>query len=190
MKIQGIISAAVLTISAVLSTPAFACSPGDGGVLYNDASQNENIGCGLYEFAGANSDSFLDRWTFTVSENRTASISVFDLELDLDESNPLYGTAKIFDTTNLKFTLFDQHTGEFLGWANENETLSNLSLLANRSYTVKVYGDIAGLFGSTYRGALTSTVTEVPVGPTAPLLGSALGLLALRLRKRAANSNV
>lgn len=114
----------------------------------------------------------------------TASIKVLDLELDLDESNPLSGTAKIFDTTNLKFTLYDRETAQFLGWANENETLASYNLLAGREYVVKVYGDIGGIFGSSYHGILETSVTEVPLGDTAPLLGSALGLLALRLRKR------
>lgn len=183
MNIQRIISAAVLTVSTVLSAPTFACSPG-GGVLFKEAQQNENLGCGIYEFANVNSDSFVDRWSFTVGENMTASIKVLDLELDLDESNPLSGTAKIFDTTNLKFTLYDRETAQFLGWANENETLASYNLLAGREYVVKVYGDIGGIFGSSYHGTLETYVTEVPLSDTAPLLGSALGLLALRLRKR------
>lgn len=183
MKIQGIISAVVLTVSAALSAPAFACSPG-GGVLVKEAQQNENLGCGIYEFANVNSDSFVDRWSFTVEENMTASISVFDLELDPDGSNPLSGTAKIFDTENLKFTLYDRETAQFLGWANENETLATYNLLAGREYVVKVYGDIGGIFGSSYHGILETSVTEVPLGDTAPLLGSALGVLVFSYRKR------
>lgn len=204
MKIHGIVSAVVLTVSAALSAPAFACSSGEisGGILFSQPNQNENLSCGEYEFAGVNSlfnSSFNDRWKFTVSEDTIASISVFDMELGLDSpENELptaankhsksfqhVDTTKIFDTKNLSFTLFDNETGQFLGWAGENETLSGLSLVAGRLYTLKVYGDVGGIFGSAYHGTLETCVTQVPLSDTAPLLGSALGLLALRLRKRA-----
>lgn len=178
MKIQGIISAAVLTFSAVLSAPTFACTVG-GGILSNEAQQNENLGCGKYEFANINTESFTDRWSFTVSENMTALISVFDLESEDDSTST-------FDTTNLQFTLYDRETAQFLGWANENGTLGTFNLVTGREYVIKVYGDIGGISGSSYQGLLDTSVAEVPVGPTAPLLGSALGLLALRLRKRTA----
>lgn len=206
MKIHGIVSAIALTVSAALSAPAFACSSGEisGGILFGQPNQNENLSCGAYEFGGVNSlynSSFNDRWKFTVAEDTIASISVFDMELGLDlpenelptaaykqsksKSLQHVDTTKIFDTKNLSFTLFDNESGQFLGWAGENETLSGLSLVAGRLYTLKVYGDVGGIFGSAYHGTLETCVTEVPLSDTAPLLGSALGLLALRLRKRA-----
>ncbi|MFT3930550.1 MAG: hypothetical protein QM709_09685 [Spongiibacteraceae bacterium] len=208
MKFRGIISAAVLTLSATLSAPTFACSPDDGGfidggILSSQPRQNKNLECGEYEFASLNShynSSFVDRWKFTVAEDMTASISVFDIEVGTDfqaydsgEYNTEnhgkklkhFDTSKIFDTRNLTFRLFDGE-GNLLGKAHENETLSGLNLLAGQWYTLKVSGRVAGLFGSAYHGTLETCVTEVPLGDTAPLLGSALGLLALRLRKRSA----
>lgn len=185
MKMQRIISAIALTVGAALSAPTFA---DNGGILFNNAGQNENLGAGTYEFANTYSGtnySFVDLWTFTVAENSVASVSVFDVELDSQANEP----AKIFDTTNLRFTLFDRETGEFLAWANENQTLSGFNLLAGRWYTVKVFGDVGGLFGSAYHGSLETGVASVPLSDTAPLLGSALALLILR-RKRAANASI
>lgn len=193
MKIRGILSAAALTLSAVLSMPAFACAPNEGGFItttLSGANQPDvvtNLNCGKYEFGGTHSDYdswFSDRWKLYVSEDTTVSLSVFDIELNLDEANEAFDTAKIFDTKSLSFTIFDDDAGQFLGWAGENETLSGLSLKAGKWYTLKVYGNVGGLFGSVYHGALETSVTQVPLGDTAPMLGSALGLLALRLRKR------
>lgn len=206
MKFKGIISATVLTLSAILSAPSFACSPSDGGfdnggILSSHPRQNKNLDCGEYEFAGLNShynSSFVDRWKFTVAEDMTASISVFDIEVGADlptldnndyktekhgKKSQHFDSSKIFDTRNLTFRLFDGE-GNLLGKAHENETLSGLNLLAGQWYTLKVSGRVGGLFGSVYHGTLETCVTEVPLGDTAPLLGSALGLLALRLRKR------
>ncbi len=185
MKIQGIISAAVLT-SAVLSAPAFACAPGEGvlDTLSNTPGVITDITCGKYEFSGINSEYdtwFSNRWTLYATEDLTVSVSVFDFESDLDDAD-----GKKFDTRDLSFTVFDNDAGQFLGWASENETLSSLQLTAGKWYTLKVYGNVGGIEGSTFSGILETSVTQVPVGPTAPLLGSALGLLALRLRKRAA----
>lgn len=192
MKIQGIISATVLMLSAVLSAPAFACSstPDNGGInesgiLLAEPNQNRNLGCGAFEFAGLHSDHdshFLDRWKFTVAEDTTASITVFDIELGFDL--PRTDGAKIFDTKNLAFTVFDDDAGKFLGWANENETLGGIHLVAGRDYTLKVFGDVGGTFGSTYHGTLETCVAPVPLSDTAPMLGSALALLAFSYRKR------
>ena len=92
-------------------------------------------------------------------------------------------TAKIFDTKNLTFSLFD-YKGNLIGEAGENGILSGLNLVAGKWYTIQVTGDVNGFFGSAYRGVLNINPTPVPLGDTAPLLGSALALLALRLRKR------
>lgn len=208
MKIQGIISAAVLMLSVVLSAPTHACSHSnddsgavnDSGLLFTQPKMNKNLGCGEFEFASLNShynSSFTDRWKFTVAEDSTASISVFDLELGLPDtqtsefanghlnskSSKHLDTAKIFDTKNLTFSLYDDE-GNLLGKAHENETLSGLNLVTGEWYTLKVSGKVAGLFGSAYHGTLETCVTPVPLGDSAPMLGSALALLAFSHRKR------
>ncbi|HEY3698118.1 MAG TPA: hypothetical protein VGK97_02225 [Spongiibacteraceae bacterium] len=206
MKIKEIICATMLMLIAVLSAPTYASSIsfGNADVLYTNPNLNKKLTTGEYDFAGSHSrfgSSFKDRWKFTVAENSTASISVYDLETSFGKSNSglpqtsfrqsrQFGraridTSKIFDTKNMTFSLFDSK-GKLLGSAGENGTLSGLNLVAGKWYTLQVSGIVGGFFGSSYHGVLdiNPTVTAVPLGDTAPLFGSALALLALRYRKR------
>jgi len=208
MTFNKLILATTFALSAALSTPVLACddvpvsSPANElGILFAQPGFNRDLGCGEFEFASLNShygSSFVDRWKFTVAADSTASISLYDVEVDLGpldyeepylkprnkHSLPDFDASKVFDTQNLSFTLYDQN-GTLLGQGEEGETLGGLNLLAGQWYTLKVSGDVAGLFGSAYHGALDTCVVPVPLGDSAPLLGSALAVLALRLRNRA-----
>lgn len=206
MRIKEIIYVTMFMLIAVLSVPTYASSVSfsNADVLYTNANLNKNLTSGEYDFAKLHSrygSSFKDQWKFTVAENSTANISVYDLETSFGKPSSRlpqtsfrqsrqFGraridTSKIFDTKNMTFSLFDSK-GKLLGSANENGTLSDLNLVAGKWYTVQVSGKVGGFFGSSYHGVLdvNPTVTPVPLGDTAPLFGSALALLALRCRKR------
>lgn len=201
MKIKKIISATVLTISAFLSVQTQAHDAENifdsAGLLFSSENLNKNLDEGEYEFAKYHArfgSSFTDRWKFTVEQDSVASLSVFDIELGFDipglelasqagSGTNFFNTAQIFDTQNMVFSVFDsQHN--LLGSAHENETLDGLNFVAGQWYTLKVSGVIGGFFGSAYHGALDITPTPVPLGDSAPMLGSALALAALRFRKR------
>ncbi len=194
MKIQSMGSAIVLALSVAFAAPVFACSATvDDGKLSSQPAQNVGLSCGEYEFANYNSpfqSSFVDSWKFTVAEDVSASIGVFDLEYAVTLPSFLrHGpiSVTIFDTKNMTIGLYDD-TGALLSQGYQNETLSNLALSAGHWYTLKVSGQIGGILGSVYTGVLTTSVAEVPLGSAAPMLGSALGLIALRLRKRTATA--
>ena len=199
MKIKKFFSTTVLVLSAVLSAPAFAhFAPPEDGVLSSHPQYNKNLTEGEYEFGdvhGKFGKFFSDRFKFTVAEDSTASITVNDLELslgDLGQGNfkPLKKSGSLpnlIDIKNLSFRLFD-NTGNLLGSGGDGDTLTNLNLFAGNWYTLKVTGRVSGLFGGAYSGTLDINPTAVPLGDTAPLLGSALALLGLRYRKRLTRS--
>lgn len=200
MKIRKFISATMLALIAALSAPAFASSISlSSDVLHINPSLNKKLEPEEYDFSNLHlryGASFTDSWKFTVADNSTASISVYDLEVNFwnlgfaqpNSPQPLQhfsrhsiNTSKIFDTKYMVFSVFD-YKGDLIGSAGENGTLSNLNLLAGKWYTIQVSGKVNGYFGSAYHGALEINPMPVPLGDTAPMLGSALALLALRLR--------
>ena len=200
MKIYRVILAVLIT---ALSVPALAASVSfEQDVLYRNPSLNRNLKGDEYDFAGQHSrygSKFQDSWKFTVAEDTTASISIFDVETSFSQPSAVrssksrqlrqrrtsLNTRKIFDTTNLTLSLFD-YRGQLIGQTGENGTLSGLDLIAGKWYTIKISGKVSGFFGSSYRGVLdlNPAPTPVPIGGTAPMLGSALAFVALRLRTK------
>lgn len=190
--------AAAATLISALSAPAFSAAISTADVLYTGASFNTNLDDGEYDFASQHAtygSKFVDRWKFTVADSSTASISIYDLETSfgkpvsikpakfrqLKQNRPQINTSKIFDTTGLTLSIYNPR-GKLIASAGENETLENLNLIAGKWYTIEVRGKVNGFFGSSYHGVLDINPTPVPLSDSAPLLGSALALLALRKR--------
>jgi hypothetical protein len=202
MKIKHTISA--MALMSALSAPAFATAISDPDVLYKRPNLNKNLDAGEYDFAGQHArygSKFQDSWKFSVADTTsTASISIYDIEKNLEKPSTVkatsfrqrrqgrgqINTAKIFDTTNLTLSIFNDRN-QLIGKTGENGTLDNLNLIAGKWYTIKVSGKVSGFYGSSYRGVLNynNAPMPVPLGDTAPMLGSALALLAMRLRKKA-----
>lgn len=183
-------------------------------VLHSNASLNKNLDIGEYDFSSQHSrrgSSFKDRWKFTVASSSTASISVSGLQTSSTNksssvrptllhqsqrfSRQSINTSKVFDSKSLTISVFDSK-GKLIASAGESNALNDLDLIAGKWYTVQVSGKAKGSFVGTYHGALNinttlvptvaiaPTVVPVPLGDTAPMMGSALALLTLRLRKR------
>jgi hypothetical protein len=92
----------------------------------------------------------------------------------------------LLDSKYLTFSLFDK-SGNLLGAAGEDGMLTALNLLAGEWYTLTVSAKVGGVFGSAYHGSMeVQEVQAVPLSDTLPLFGSALLVLAIRARKKAA----
>jgi hypothetical protein len=185
------------------------------GVLHSKAKLNRNLQEGDYGFAsthGTRTSSFLDEWKFTLAQDSDVTINLFDLEVPLGHSTPresyipaqqkggkyysqnTHGwqqrsnSGKLLDNKYLTFSLFD-HNGTLLGTAGEGGSLTALDLLAGEWYTLTVSAKVNGIFGSAYYGNLDiNNVSEVPLGDSLPLFGSALLVLAIRGRKKIAGA--
>lgn len=210
MKLKNLISASLLTVGFFVAPHVHAhfVEPVqfDGtGVLSTREWKNDDLQIGTYDFAQVHLNtgkSFSDIWGFSLAEDATASISVFDLELAsssfsapalqyLQQDKKNHGKkadswltgGKLLDNKFLSFSLFDED-GNLVGSAGENGTLSNLALHAGEWYTLSVSAQVKGLFGSAYHGSLNLAPAAVPLGDSLPFFASGLGLLALRYRKR------
>lgn len=171
------------------------------------AKQNKNLDDGEYVFAKAHvgySSSFFDEWQFTLAQDADVSISLFDLKLpglggdllaehgrtprgadrrhhhayDFGHRGPSFPDfSDLIGNKYLTVSLFDR-SGNLLGTAGANGSLTALDLVAGEWYTLTVSGKVNGLLGSLYYGRLD--VTPVPLGDSLPLLGSALAVLVVR----------
>ena len=215
MKLKQLISATLLTCGLGITPYVHAtyvndsCGSNDPTTLSTRDYKNQNLESGSYEFVQVHSNSgstFDDLWGFSLAEDATASISVFDLELGLgDNSSTLYpsgkqkherhgnayghdfsdshsthwpASGKLFDNKFLSFSLFDED-GNLVGSAGENGVLSNLALQGGEWYTLAVSAQVKGMFGSAYHGTLGVTALEST--PSAVPLGDSLPFFASSL---------
>lgn len=208
MKLKNLISASLLAAGFCIAPNVhahFVSTPVESdavGVLSTHEWKNDDLQTGTYDFAALHLNTgktFNDVWGFSLAEDATASISVFDLELAsssigapaLQQYGKSHGkkndsslsNGKLLDNKFLAFSLFDED-GNLLGSAGENGTLNNLALHAGEWYTLSVSAQVKGLFGSAYHGTLDIAPAAVPLGDSLPFFASGLGLLALRYRKR------
>lgn len=205
MKLQGFVSALVLAAAAVLPGTATATNlqledalpsidrilPGHGNfdLLHPNDWKNRDLESGKYAFLnfhGPHGSGFFDDWRFTLGQDSNVSISLLDLVIPArggdayEYKNGGQGDLPLFDSKYLTVSLFNG-TGQLLGSTGENGILEVTNLLAGEWYTIAVSGKVNGLIGSGYFGSLVAT--EVPLGDSLPLFGSALLVLAIRGRK-------
>lgn len=204
MKLKGVFSALTLTLATALPLQSHAApvSPVDlpldidgAQILSEHARSNRDLVVGDYAFAQLHEQgSFFDEWKFSLAEDSTVSISLFDLEIPTGSAQLAASFSKSFDehcgggssgmlldNKYLTFSLFDA-AGNLLGASGEDSTLGGLSLAGGQWYTLTVSGKVNGAFGSAYYGDVS--VQPVPLGDTLPLFGSALVMLAMRVRRR------
>ncbi len=204
MKVRNLISG-IMLVSA-LSTPAFASSFSFGAdSLYSNPNLNKKLDMGNYDFSKQHSrygSYFTDTWKFTVASDSSASISISDLgstvgsshinrqakfhQLQLRQFRGPINTSKVFSTNDLSISIFNNR-GELIGKTDGNGKLDHLDLFAGNWYTIKVTGKVDGFFRGSYHGVFDCHPTEVPLGETAPMFGSALALLVWRVRRRFSN---
>lgn len=204
MRLQGFVSALILAAAIAVPTTAPAgtiklCDthpridqllPGGSlDVLHENQRKNRNLTSGEYAFFGLNlpyGSGFLDDWSFTLADDSDISVRLFDAELPLPTGfGTLFGSNSpgyLFDTKYLTVSLFNS-AGDLLGTTGENGILHISNLLAGEWYTLAVSGKVNGLLGSGYFGNLTLSTTDLPLGDSWHLFGSALLLLAIRARK-------
>lgn len=171
-------------------------SSGDGLIFSNSLSAP--LTSGSYQFAGAHraGATFFEELTFSLPTTSNVSIDLTDVTLSIPtlgnssaaklSSLPVFSNmsflSNLLGNKYLTFSLFD-NAGQLLGSAGAGTTLTALNLAAN-DYVLTVSGRASGVLGGVYTGNLA--VTAVPIGDTAPLLGSALLMLMMRSRKQRA----
>ena len=155
-----------LAVSAALILLVTAPSA-DAARLYRDASRNENLGPGNYNFWGYVSPSrspFTDLWGFSLQEPARVGLIADSLDISIGDFSILG-----IDDLQVFFSGQSAAGGEWLS-----------ALLPAGAYQFRITGDPSGILGGKYIGRLG--VRPTPLPPAIILFGSAL-LLTLGFRK-------
>jgi len=196
MRLKKLVSCAALSIA--LATPLFANATSlSNGPWFPEPEEqleflslkdclNEGLEVGSYAFGSIHKSKkgFFDSWSFSLAESSNLTINLFDIAYpDIGESmaNNLPFSKPLLDNSFLTASLFDE-AGNLLGTIGENGLLTLNGLQAETWYTLAVSGKAVGQLGGAYYGSIE--LSEVPIGDTLPLLGSALVTLAIVRRQK------
>ena len=196
MKLSTIVSAIILATTIQAPLQALACTAPISNTQLDDSNNGMTssspwtaaLSSGNYAFSGAHSagSSFFEELTFSLTTVSDVTIGIVDVGA-VPVTTLMNASATQFSNLlsnkYLTLSLFD-NSGKFLDSAGAGGTLTALNLAAGGDYVLTVSGKASGVYGGMYAGNLSvAAVSEVPLGETAPLLGSALLVLMARVRK-------
>lgn len=206
MKLSTIFSAIVLATAIQTPLQALASTQmcdtkhghsehaGSFGGINSTSLSEAPLSSGDYAFYGTHSagSSFFEELTFSLATTSDVSIDLIDLKMPATTFRSSSATqfSNLLSDKYLTFNLFD-NSGQLLGSAGTGSTLTALNLATGSNYVLTVSGKANGVLGGMYAGNVSiAAVSEVPLGATAPLFGSALCVLLARARKlsKVANS--
>lgn len=195
MKLSTIVSAIILATTIQAPLQALACTTPISNTLDDSVNGMTSstpwttpLSSGNYAFSGTHgaSSSFFEELTFSLPTTSNVTIGIADV--GAAPVTPLKNAsatqfANLLSNKYLTLSLFDS-SGNILDSAGAGGTLMALNLAAGGDYVLTVSGKASGVYGGMYAGNLSVTaVSEVSLGETAPLLGSALLVLMARVRK-------
>ena len=196
MKLSTLFSAIILATTIQAPLQALACTTPISAIQHSGSIKGINssnpwsgpLSAGNYAFSGEHSagSSFFEELTFSLATPSDVSIGLVDVAA-VPATTLKNASASQFSNLlgnkYLTFSLFD-NAGKFLDSAGAGGTITALNLAAGDDYVLTVSGKASGVYGGIYTGNLSvAAVSEVPLGETAPLLGSALLMLMTRARK-------
>lgn len=125
---------------------------------------------------------------FTITEDLYAGSGVFDIPLEMP-----FGafTVTVYDISGLSATIYDSNNTFYTafvpaGGNPDHLTLPQGSFFATGAYTLKIGGIATGSAGGMY--TVAAVTAPVPEPQTWAMLLTGMGLVGLRLRRRAASA--